>query len=101
MRNPLVKEKYVHFYLHYIHDAAETVFISNEGMIPYIERNKYGNYAVIPLGIDHALFYPGEKKYFLQEKRKKLLFVGRIAIEKNIEKFLQISEQYAKIVVGD
>ncbi len=101
MRNPLVREKYVHWYLHYIHNSAQTIFISNEGMIPYIERNKYGKYAVIPLGIDHSIFHTGEKNLFLEEKRKKLLFVGRIAIEKNIEKFLQISEKYAKIVVGD
>lgn len=101
MRNALIKEKYVHFYLHYIHDSAKKIFISNNGMIPYIKRHKYGKYAVIPLGIDHDIFHAGEKNLFQNEKRKKLLFVGRIAIEKNIEKFLQISEKYAKIIVGD
>lgn len=101
MRSRLIKEKYVHEYLHYIHDGAEKIFISNEGMIPYIERNNYGKYAVVPLGIDHTQFYPGERNLFLDENRIKLLFVGRIAIEKNIEKFLQISDSYAKYVVGD
>lgn len=101
MRNRLVKPKYVHEYLHYIHDDAERVFISNDGMIPYIERHKYGNAAVVPLGIDHSQFFPGKKNLFKKEKRKKLLFVGRIAIEKNIEKFLEISDDYAKYVVGN
>lgn len=101
MRSRLIKEKYVHEYLHYIHDGAEKIFISNDGMIPYIKRNAYGNYAVVPLGIDHNQFYADEKNLFLDESRIKLLFVGRIAVEKNIEKFLQISDSYAKYVVGD
>lgn len=101
MRNRLLKEEYVHQYLHYIHDGAEKIFISNRGMIPYIENNNYGNYAVIPLGIDHSMFFPGAKKFFLNKTRPIALFVGRIAIEKNIEKFLEISEKYEKIVVGD
>lgn len=101
MRLQIIREDYVHQYLHYIHNSAEKIFISNDGMIPYIERNNYGKHAVIPLGIDHEQFFPGEKKYFLDEKRKKILFVGRLAIEKNIEDFLEISNNFMKIVVGD
>lgn len=102
MRMELIKEKYVHKYLHYIHNDSETIFISHRGMIPYIERNHYGKYAVVPLGIDHTQFSPGDATLFLNEKKPKLLFVGRIAVEKNIEAFLEISdEKYAKFVVGD
>lgn len=102
MRSRFIKEWYVHKYLHTVHDGAKKVFISNAGMIPYIKKNKYGNAAVVPLGIDHTQFYAWEKNLFLQENRTKLLFVGRIAIEKNIESFLQISDiKYAKYVVGD
>lgn len=89
----------MHTYLHYIHDNAKKIFISNDGMVPYIKRNNYGNYSIVPLGIDHLQFFPGEKNLFSDEKRIKLLFVGRIAVEKNIEKFLQISDNYAKYVV--
>ena len=41
MRNRLVKEEYVHEYLRYIHDGAEKIFISNEGLQEYLERNGY------------------------------------------------------------
>lgn len=101
MRNKLVKEKYVHKYLHYIHDGAEKIFVSNTGMFEYLEKNRYKNSTLVPFWIDHDLFFAGERKYFLDEPRIKLLFVGRIAIEKNIEDFLNISDKYAKYVVGD
>lgn len=58
MRNRLVREDYVHRYLHFIHDGAEQIFISNPGMIPYLEENEYGKYAIVPLGIDHSVFFP-------------------------------------------
>lgn len=101
MRNRLVKEDYVHKYLHFIHDRAERIFISNPGMITYLEENNYGKYSIVPLGIDHSLFFPWGKQYFQENKKPKLLYVGRIALEKNIEDFLEISDQYEKIVVGD
>lgn len=101
MRSKLIPKSYVHKYLHYVHNGAEKIFISHSGMIPYIERHKYGKYTIVSLGIDHSIFYPGEKKYFLTEKSPVLLYVGRLAIEKNIEDFLKISDKYQKIVVGD
>lgn len=101
MRSRLIRTSYVHKYLHYIHNFAERIFISNAGMIPYIERHWYGSYAIVPLGIDHEQFFPWEAKFFKNDNRKKILFVGRLAIEKNIEDFLEISDKYLKIVVGD
>lgn len=100
LRNRFIKKKYVHKYLQHIHDASRAIFISHRGMVPYIERHEYGKYAIVPLGIDHKQFSPGPKTLFLRENRPKLLFVGRIAIEKNIEDFLKISdEKYAKYIV--
>lgn len=101
MRNRLIKEDYVHKYLHYIHNDAEKIFISNQGMISYLKKHWYGRYCVVPLGIDHESFFPGKKTRFTEDSRTVLLFVGRIAIEKNIEAFLSISNQYRKIVVWD
>lgn len=101
MRNRLIKEDYVHQYLHYIHDDAIKIFISNAGMVPYLQKHKYGDYTVIPFGIDHTCFFPGPKNRFLDDNRSVLLFVGRIAVEKNIEAFLRIQGNYRKVIVGD
>lgn len=101
MRNRLIKEDYVHKYLHYIHDDATRIFVSNSGMISYLRDHGYGDTTIVPLGINHAHFFPGKKTRFTEDDRIVLLFVGRIAVEKNIEAFLSLPHTYRKIVVGD
>jgi len=90
MRNRLVKEEYVHQYLRYIHDGAEHIFISNSGLAEYLRRNGYERTEILSFGIDHSIFHPGEKTLFRDLPGPILLFVGRIAIEKNIQAFLDI-----------
>lgn len=101
MRNRLVKEEYVHQYLHYIHDGAEQIFISNDGLHQYLEENGYERRIVVPFGIDHSVFFPWEKTLFRDIPTPILLFVGRIAVEKNIGDFLDMNAKYQKVVVGD
>ena len=101
MRNRLVREEYVHEYLRYIHGGAEQIFISNEGLRNYLDQNGYSRIQLIPFGIDHSVFFSGEKTLFHELPSPILLFVGRIAVEKNIDDFLAISSEYTKIVVGD
>lgn len=101
MRNRLVKESYVHEYLRYIHDGAEKIFISNTGLEQYLERNHYEWCEIIPFGIDHSIFHPGKKSLFFDMPKPIFLFVGRVAIEKNIEAFLEMKTPGTKIVVGD
>jgi glycosyltransferase involved in cell wall biosynthesis len=101
MRNRLLKEEYVHKYLQYIHGWAETILISNTWLEQYLNRNWYRRFGIVPLGINHDFFYPGEKHLFIERNYPILLFVGRVAIEKNIEAFLRIDTKYTKIVVGE
>lgn len=51
-------------------------------------------------GIDTEIFYPGEKNLFRNLKKPIALYVGRIAIEKNLESFLSIPWEGSKIIVG-
>lgn len=46
-------------------------------------------------------FFPGEKTLFNDIKRPVALCVGRVAIEKNIEKFLEMDWDGSKVIVGD
>jgi len=52
-------------------------------------------------GIDYSTFFPGEKNLFEGLSRPIALYVGRVAIEKNLEAFLGMNWQGSKVVVGN
>ena len=51
-------------------------------------------------GIDTSLFYPGEKNLFQDLPKPVALYVGRLAIEKSVEEFLEMPWEGSKVVVG-
>ena len=52
-------------------------------------------------GANLDLFYPGEKTHFSELQRPVALYVGRIAIEKNLEDFLTMPWNGSKVLVGE
>lgn len=52
-------------------------------------------------GANLQQFSPGEKKLFNDLKRPVAIYVGRIAIEKNLEEFLKMPWDGSKVMVGD
>jgi len=52
-------------------------------------------------GVDFNIFYPGGKTKLTKYKTPIALYVGRIAIEKNLETFLDMPWDGTKIIVGD
>ncbi|PZQ46951.1 MAG: glycosyltransferase family 1 protein [Micavibrio aeruginosavorus] len=52
-------------------------------------------------GIDHTVFHEGEKNLFNDLPKPVALYVGRVAIEKNLESFLGMDWQGSKVIVGD
>lgn len=52
-------------------------------------------------GVDTSIFHPGPKTLFQQLQKPIALFVGRLAIEKNIEAFISMPWKGTKIIVGD
>lgn len=51
-------------------------------------------------GIDHDLFGTGDKTLFHDLKKPVALYVGRVAIEKNLEAFLDMDWEGSKVIVG-
>jgi glycosyltransferase involved in cell wall biosynthesis len=56
---------------------------------------------VCPHGVDIDLFKPGESHAFDSLKQPVFLYVGRVAVEKGIDKFLALDLPGTKVVVGD
>lgn len=52
-------------------------------------------------GVDPSIFYPGEKTILKDLKKPIALYVGRLAIEKNLEAFLDMDWNGTKILVGN
>jgi glycosyltransferase involved in cell wall biosynthesis len=51
-------------------------------------------------GVNHDLFFPAEDSVFQQLKKPVALYVGRVAIEKNLDAFLAMQWGGSKVVVG-
>lgn len=52
-------------------------------------------------GVNLDLFYPGEKTLFQNMKQPVAIYVGRVAIEKGLEDFLDMDWAGSKVIVGD
>ncbi len=52
-------------------------------------------------GIDHEKFYVGDKNLFHDLPKPVALYVGRVAVEKNLESFLSMEWSGSKVIVGE
>jgi len=82
------------------HRPARAVMVATQSIRDDLARRGFGNLAHWTRGVDTKLFKPGDKS-FLQDARPIALYVGRVAIEKNIKAFLDLDLEGTKYVVGD
>lgn len=52
-------------------------------------------------GVNLDMFYPGENTVYKNLKGPIAIYVGRVAIEKNLEEFLKMDWAGSKVIVGD
>ena len=65
-----------------------------------LEERGFRNLAIWARGVDTTLFQPGPKSY-LPGPRPLAMYMGRVAVEKNVEAFLTLDLPGSKYVVGD
>ena len=82
------------------HSRAQAVMISTPRMQQILEGQGFTNLAQWKRAVDTELFHPRDKS-FLDAPRPIQMFVGRVAVEKNLEAFLALDVAGTKIVVGD
>lgn len=86
------------------HGKAARVMVSTRSIEDELVGNGFTNIVRWSRGVDTALFRPRDrafKKRFLADTRPIALYVGRVAVEKNIAAFLDMDFPGAKYVVGD
>lgn len=87
-------------YLTWFHNAGRAVMVTTESLTRELEGWGFRSIARWPRGVDHELFRPREETV-LDFDGPIFLYVGRVAVEKNIEAFLSLDLPGTKVVVGD
>jgi glycosyltransferase involved in cell wall biosynthesis len=86
--------------LRWFHGAATRCMVSTAGVRTDLAAHGFQNLATWRRGVDTDLFKPYPKD-FLNLPRPIAAYVGRVAVEKNIDAFLKMAWSGSKIVIGD
>ena len=87
-------------YLRRYHGRAARTFVATPSLAGRLRNRGFTNLAIWSRGVDTNLFKPGPKS-FLPGPRPLSMYMGRVAVEKNIEAFLDLDLPGTKYVVGD
>ena len=82
------------------HGAAERCMVSTPTVAKQLAARGFSNLARWHRGVDTQLFRPRGKE-FLGLPRPIAAYLGRLAIEKNVDAFLQMPWTGSKLVIGD
>jgi glycosyltransferase involved in cell wall biosynthesis len=86
--------------LRWFHGGAVRCMVSTASMRKELAARGFANLATWQRGVDTELFRPRDKE-FLHLPRPIAAYVGRVAVEKNIDAFLQMPWAGSKVVIGD
>lgn len=88
-------------YLRWFHDAASHTLAPTRSVVEDLKDKDFQHVVEWTRGVDSIRFVPGPKNLFQDLPGPHLVCVGRVAVEKNVEAFLQLDVPGSKIVVGD
>jgi glycosyltransferase involved in cell wall biosynthesis len=90
-------------FIRWFHAPSTAVLASTPTIRRSLQAHGIGKVHHWGRGVDLACFHPGHTRpdAFIDLPRPIQLYVGRVAVEKNIEAFLETREAGTKVVVGD
>jgi glycosyltransferase involved in cell wall biosynthesis len=94
-----IPEVFVWSALRWFHGASQAVMAATPALAGELRGLGFRNVVLWPRGVDAQLFRPRPVDLGLQ--RPVFLSVGRVAVEKNLEAFLELDLPGTKVVVGD
>lgn len=99
-RLPVVPEALVYRFLRWFHGPARAMMVATPTLQHELEAHGFTNLRIWSRGVDVEMFrpIPGAALHY---PRPLWLYVGRIAIEKNIEAFLSLDLPGTKLVIGN
>jgi len=99
-RFPFIKEEMVYRFLRWFHGPATAMMVATPALKSELEAKGFRNLKIWSRGVDTDAFRPIADAT-LPYERPIWLYVGRIAVEKNIEAFLKLDLPGTKVLVGD
>ncbi|TVQ97191.1 MAG: glycosyltransferase family 1 protein [Desulfovibrionales bacterium] len=87
-------------FFRWFHKPSKAVMTASPILMQELRNRGFDNLKLWSRGVDTKLFRPRSKD-FLDAPRPISMFVGRVAVEKNIEDFLRLGLPGTKYVVGD
>jgi glycosyltransferase involved in cell wall biosynthesis len=92
--------RFLYWILRRFHASSEAVLVATDALHHDLAKRGFKNLVRWTRGVDMRRFYPRER---LGEDRSSpvFIYVGRIAVEKNIDHFLSLDLPGKKVVVGD
>jgi glycosyltransferase involved in cell wall biosynthesis len=87
-------------FLHWFHGPSQAVMAPTPVVKRDLEKYGFTNVVLWSRGVDLEIFHPQESKV-LNTARPIFLYVGRVAIEKNVEAFLKLDLPGSKWVAGE
>ena len=104
-RFPFISESIVFGALKTFHAPAAATMVSTARLKAELEQHGFSNLVLWSRGVDTEQFRPDERNGFskigLEPPRPIFLYVGRVAIEKNVEAFLDLDLPGSKVVIGE
>ncbi len=97
----LVPTRFVYAWLRRFHNAGAGTMVATPTVRRELEARGFRNILPWTRGVDTALFRPRECRFLDHLARPIWLYVGRVAVEKNVAAFLELELPGSKLVVGD
>ena len=83
----------------WFHGRAEATLVPTESVRQHLQQRGFRNLRLWSRGVNTQLFRPRPKD-FLDRPRPIFMYVGRVAVEKNVETFLRLKLPGTRYVVG-
>jgi glycosyltransferase involved in cell wall biosynthesis len=94
-----VPESWIWAALRRFHGASRAVMAATPALATELRQRGFRNVVLWPRGVDAKLFHP--RSVDLGLPRPIFVCVGRVAVEKNLEAFLDLDLPGTKLIVGD
>ncbi|WP_028534737.1 glycosyltransferase family 4 protein [Paludibacterium yongneupense] len=83
------------------HNASSAVMVPTPSIAEALQARGFDNVVLWSRGVDTTLFSPGPRERLDESMAPRFIYIGRVAVEKNIEAFLKLDLPGSKWVIGD